>query len=214
MMPETFFLDTNIFLGAALEPPVEPNYDACRKVFVSSIKKRTSKTVLEELHNRLKKRKRLYSKMVIQVVSGKDLYDLEIDDLNKSDYEHFRDLVTAFNMKNQDLAFIRALERVVARRISEALDGLELPYIQKARNDQFQDALITRQGISPEDARIIDDFITWAMGNHANTWFLTMDRKILDSNKDLMVDDFKLTVHDGTCQLDFKHPKKIDWETV
>ena len=181
------FLDTNIYLGYALDRRFEKYYFQCCHVFnKAGLSRNTSITVRGELNKKLGERKRLYRDLLKHCLSGKQLKQFSIKKLDKNERNHAEDVIAQSHKDGKsDVEYVRSLDRMFFSRVNDALLKKTSQPLVSCSDDAYMKSDFGLMGIHAPDDCILADFFSWALLSKGSS-FLTGDNKLHDSRSKIL----------------------------
>jgi len=182
MNHKSLFLDTNIYLGYALDKRFEKYHFQCCHVFdKTTLPRHTSITVRGELHKKIKERKRFYGTLLKHCLSGKQLKQFNIGKLDKNERNHAEDVIAESHKEGKsDVEYVRSLDRLFFARVEEALLKRTAYPLVPCSNDAQMKTDFEILGLHHPDDSVLADFFSWAIPGKGSS-FLTGDNKIHNS---------------------------------
>ena len=179
MSVNTLFLDSNIFIGYALDAALERFHNECCHVFDKvSLPRHTSLTVRQELRKKDHDRKRLYADLMKHCLSGRQFKSFKIKDFGKSEQNHMEKVISDHHKGGKsDLEYLRLLEKRFFARLADCLyKKTTQPFIPYSE-DGYMKSDFAIIGIHAPDDKVLADFFSWALPGKGSS-FLTGDGKI------------------------------------
>ncbi len=181
MSHSTLFLDTNIYLGYALDKRFEKyHFQCCHILEKQGLSRHTCVTVKGELEKKLRERKKLYQTLLKHCLSGKQLKQFSIAKIAKNERNHTEDIIAQSHKDGKsDMEYVRSLDRLFYARVIDALVNKTTHPLVCASSDAYMKSDMATLGIHPPDDCILTDFFTWALPGNGSS-FMTGDNKIYD----------------------------------
>ena len=179
MSAHALFLDSNIFMGYALDATLERYHSECCHVFdKTGVPLHTSLTVKQELRNKTRVRKRLYANLIKHCLSGGQLKTFKIKGLNKSEQSHLVGIISSQHKGGKpDVEYLRLLEKRFFARLTECLHKKTTqPFIPYSQDGNMKSDF-TLLGVHSPDDSVLADFFSWALPGNGSA-FITGDNKI------------------------------------
>lgn len=207
MSHHPLFLDSNIYLGYALDGYLEPFHEECQHVFAEMKNGRhTSETVEGELKRKTETRTSIYLAFVRYWEEKNSPFNFDVSEMSDSDADHMRKLLKGIAAGSYSLEFVRGLGRLLIAGVRDAMNRTDKPLIPRSRDPDLVDNLIMI-AIHRSDAQVLSDFFSWGLtiqGAH----FITGDGEITGNRAKIfeVIEDSK-TQHCG--HLSIVHVKDV-----
>jgi hypothetical protein len=170
----TLFLDTNIYLGYALDARFEFFHLECSKVFHARRDRHTSETVRDELRQKQQDRLTLYGDLVKHLDSCKPPNQFVCSILKDSDQEHTTKVLNLFRDAKLSLEYLRMLGTELKEGILAGLKLTSKPLVKPGDNGSMMRHFETAIDIHYPDNMILTDFFEWAFPRDGSV-FVTSD---------------------------------------
>lgn len=187
MSANSLFLDSNIFMGYALDATLERYHSECCHVFDKTGRPiHTSLTVRQELRNKARVRRRLYADLMKHCLSGGQIKTFKIKDLNKSEQNHLIGIVSSQHKGGKpDVEYLRLLEKRFYARLTECLyKKTSQPFIPYSEDGNMKSDFGLLGLHSPDDS-VLADFFSWALPGGGSA-FVTADNGIHRLRSDIL----------------------------
>ena len=195
MDSRTLFLDTNVYLGYALDDRFEYFHPECCIIFRSARARHTSDTVRNELRTKESDRTKLYSDFVKHIESGNPPEQFNCQGLKESDQNHVARIVELFTKKRLSLEYFRLLGTELKEGILNGLGKTNKPYVKQSGDDQMKSHFKQAVGIHPPDNTILTDFFDWAFPRSGSI-FITGDGEIHKKKAPILK---HVSIYKGNC---------------
>lgn len=190
----TIFLDTNVFMGYALDGRIEKFHPQCCTIFSAPNLRYTSLTVKQELGTKQRDRKKLYREIVAHIASKKPSKDFHPSSGKRSDIQHGITILEAYDSNLMDLEFIRTLFVTLSQGIMDALlSKTHRDLVARSDDGDMKDHFQFVVGIHHPDDSILADFFDWALPKSDVCSFVTCDGTVDQKKVDILdyVKDYK-----------------------
>lgn len=177
MSSPTLFLDTNIYLGYALDARFEFFHLECRKVFNARRDRHTSETVRDELRQKQHDRLTLYEDLVKHLEGQNPPAEFVCPILKESDQDHSIKVLDLFRDGKLSLAYLRMLGTELKEGILAGLKLTNKPLVKPSGDGAMKKHLETVIDIHYPDSLILTDFFEWAVPRDGSI-FVTSDGEI------------------------------------
>lgn len=195
MDSKTLFLDTNVYLGYALDERFECFHPECSVIFRSARDRHTSDTVRDELRTKEVDRRGIYNDLVKHIESGIPPEQFKCQGLKKSDRNHVERIAELFAKKKLSLEYFRLLGTELKEGILSGLAKTNKPYIKQSKDEQMKDHFKQVIGIHVPDNTILADFVDWAFARNGSI-FVTGDGEIHQKRVPILK---HVSVYKGKC---------------
>lgn len=156
------FLDTNIYLGYALDKRFEVFHDDCSLVFKVNRDRHTSETVRTELRTKEKDRQNLYLDLLKHLESHNPPDQFNFRGLKESDQNHAKLIFELFSKNKLGLEYLRMLGAELREGILNGLRKTMKPYVKESADSEMKKHFWEKTGVHPPDNSILTDFFDWA----------------------------------------------------
>ena len=177
------FLDTNVFIGYAVNGHIESFNSDCCIVFSAQNSRHTSHTVRQELRKKIRDRRKLYSEILQHISAKRPPDDFAPSSGNRTDRTHGIKDLQLFKKGLLDLEYIRTLHTQLEQGILDALaTKTRKVLVDRSQDADMKDHFQFILGIHPPDNQVLADFTDWGMLT-GGACFVTCDGGI-DKKKD------------------------------
>ena len=156
------FLDTNIYLGYALDARFEVFHDDCSLIFKVNRDRHTCETVRTELRTKEKDRQNLYLDLLKHLDSHNPPDQFNFRRLKESDQNHAKLVFELFSKSKLGLEYLRILGAELREGILSGLKKTIKPYVKESTDGQMKQHFELNTGIHYPDNLILTDFFDWA----------------------------------------------------
>jgi hypothetical protein len=181
------FLDSNVYLGYAMNTYLETFHNECCLIFDGLPNDRhTSDTVKREIKKKVRKRKEIYSEFLEFCNKRSDPSAFDLSKYNDNDASHMMKLILMVKTIDPNtLQYIRRLGTILEVGVQDGLSKTKPPFIPVSENDELKILLSEGTGIHIEDARIIVDYLDWGL-KIAGSHFISSDNEIHDKRVEVL----------------------------
>jgi hypothetical protein len=208
------FLDTCVFLARAYGPEMETWSEHCDKLLCAGHPLHTSESVRDELIQVQKRRRRFYLDIIDYVAKGGDVSCFDLTGMSENDADHFIGLIR--KLKKSKQADILSETRLFINRVGDSLRDsigkLQSPIVRRYGDAYMEDLVAARIGSLP-DAKVVCDFVGWAV-KVKKACFFTLDGGHILGNREVILQFVRDYLYFESPDFDFLHVKDFSAQVV